>query len=89
MAFRMYVMPIVYKYKLGTPRIQRFLLSMTPLKALHKLRDMSDVMHNTSLEVFNSAKQKAMSGEGVEDSKAGHKDLLTILSKYNSNGCRL
>jgi hypothetical protein len=41
MAFRVYVMPIVYKYKVGTPRIQRFLLSMTSLKALHKLRDIS------------------------------------------------
>ena len=81
MAFRMYVMPIVYKYKLGTPRIQRFLLNMTPIKALHKLRDISDVMHNTSLDVFNAAKKKAMTGEEVGDSKANHKDLLTILSK--------
>lgn len=77
MIFRQYVLPFFYKYKIGTPRFQRFLLGLVPMKALHDMRDVVDVMHETSISIFNARKK------AIEDGSAEHDrhDFLSILSE--------
>ena len=75
-----FVMPIVYKYNLGTPALQRFLIDLMPSTPLKKLRDISDTMHHHSLKLVNEKKEALAKGSG--DFKNDHKDILSILSKF-------
>lgn len=47
------------------------------MKSLHKLRDLVDVMHNTSVAIFNARKEAIQSGNVDEEMV----DLLSILSE--------
>lgn len=76
MIFRQIVMPLVYKYKLGTPRLHRLFISILPWPRMHKMRDTIDVMHETSVEIIEG-KKKAMQ-EGTDES-LNQKDFMTIL----------
>lgn len=70
-------MPTIYRLGLGTSRVLRLfvLLLGVPYKRLRLLRQKIDIMHQTSVDIFN-AKRKAMQ-EGVD---GDHKDFLSILS---------
>ncbi|TEB29430.1 cytochrome P450 [Coprinellus micaceus] len=81
MIFRQIVMPLVYKYKLGTPRLHRLFISLLPWPRMHKMRDTIDVMHETSVEIVEG-KKKAMQ-EGTNES-LNQKDFMTILLEDNS-----
>lgn len=74
---RTMVMPTVYRLGLGTSRLLRLfvLLLGVPYKRLRLLRQKIDIMHETSVGIFN-AKKKAIE-EGVD---GDHKDFLSILS---------
>ncbi|KAJ2912873.1 hypothetical protein MD484_g7526, partial [Candolleomyces efflorescens] len=80
--FRTFVMPIVYKYNLGTPALQRFLIDIMPSAPLKKLREISDTMHYHSLKLVNEKKEALAKGSG--DFKNDHKDILSILIEENS-----
>jgi hypothetical protein len=75
----MYLTPLV---RIGTPKFRRFILDLIPSKTLHKLRDISDVIHNTSVEIINSKKQALEDGDEAVARQIGEgKDILSILSR--------
>ena len=75
-----YLLPICVK--IGTPKFRRFILDILPWKNLHNLRDIIDVFHKTSVEIFE-AKKKVLEEEGEDASQQGHgKDIMSILSAY-------
>ena len=75
----MYLTPLV---TLGTPRFRRFILNLIPWKNLHQLRDISDVIHNTAIEIINSKKRALEDGDEAVARQIGQgKDILSILSR--------
>lgn len=58
---------------------------MLPWKSLHKLRDIVDIMHNTSTEIFETKKRALEEGNEAVSKQIGRgKDILSILSKLES-----
>jgi hypothetical protein len=56
-----------------------------PWKKLHELRDLVDLMHQTSLGIFDDAKRGLRKGEGSSETKAdGRKDIISALSTLGS-----
>lgn len=78
--FRQIVLPFFYKYKIGTPRIQRLLVGLFPMKKLHQMRDVVDVMHQTARSIFDSRKKALEDGSAAGD----HHDVLSILMSENA-----
>ncbi|KAJ3550671.1 hypothetical protein NMY22_g306 [Coprinellus aureogranulatus] len=74
-----------YVFKLGTPRIQRAVVNALPWKRLHYLRDMVDVMHETSIDIFEKAKQRLDEEKGDSEGRAKSKDIMSALIKANRN----
>ena len=76
---QMYLTPLV---RLGTPKFRRFILDLIPWKPLHQLRDISDVIHNTAVEIINSKKRALEGGDEAVARQIGQgKDILSILSR--------
>ncbi|CAA7267173.1 unnamed protein product [Cyclocybe aegerita] len=70
--------------KIGTPNFRRFLVDLIPWKALHDLRDIVDVLHDTSVEIIESKKKALAEGdESVANQIGQGKDILSILLKAN------
>ncbi|KAG5650924.1 hypothetical protein H0H81_010516 [Sphagnurus paluster] len=76
---REYVLPILVK--IGTPSFRRFVINLIPWKKLHKLRDIIDVLHQTSIEILNEKKEALEKGNATFE---GGKDILSILVRANS-----
>jgi len=77
---RMYIIPIVARW--GTAGLRRRLVDIFPWKALHKLRDISDVLHNTSTEIYESKKKAFKDGDDAVAKQIGRgKDIISILSE--------
>ena len=75
----MYLTPLV---KIGTPKFRRFILGILPWETLHKLRDISDVIHNTAVEIINLKKRALEDGDKAMARQIGQgKDILSILSR--------
>ncbi|RXW23124.1 hypothetical protein EST38_g2751 [Candolleomyces aberdarensis] len=75
---RLYIVPKIYEYKLGTPRFWRTLVNILPWNRLHKLRDIVDTMYDTSFELFNEKKKALVNDEAAF--KTNRKDLMSVLS---------
>ncbi|TEB30223.1 cytochrome P450 [Coprinellus micaceus] len=80
---RMFILPPVQKYNIGGRWLQRKIIDILPWKLGHQLRDIVDMMHETSSNVFES-KRKAMSEEGDSSGEDQKKDILGILMRENS-----
>ncbi|KAJ3527395.1 hypothetical protein NMY22_g9807 [Coprinellus aureogranulatus] len=74
-----------YVSKLGTPRIQRAVVNALPWKRLHYLRDMVDVMHETSVDIFEKAKKRLDENKGDSEGGSKSKDIMSALIKANRN----
>ncbi|KAJ2930386.1 hypothetical protein H1R20_g6714, partial [Candolleomyces eurysporus] len=79
---RLYIVPVIYKYKLGTPSFWRTLVNILPWNRLHKLRDIVDTMYDTSFDLFNEKKQALANDEA--GFKTTRKDLMSVLIHANS-----
>ncbi|PPQ65281.1 hypothetical protein CVT26_000241, partial [Gymnopilus dilepis] len=70
--------------KIGTPKFRRWLVNIVPWKTLHHLRDICDIVHNTSVEIFESKKRALASGDKALEAQIGQgKDILSILMRAN------
>jgi hypothetical protein len=78
----MFILPPVQKYNIGGRWLQRKIIDILPWKLGHQLRDIVDMMHETSSNVFES-KRKAMSEEGDSSGEDQKKDILGILSQLS------
>ena len=70
-----------YVYNIGSPRFQRAVVNVLPWKKLHAIRDMVDVMHKTSIDIFENAKRGLNKGEDARERIAKGKDIMSALSK--------
>ncbi|KIM41635.1 hypothetical protein M413DRAFT_72029 [Hebeloma cylindrosporum] len=78
---RMYLAPL---FKLGSPKFRRFIVDLIPWKNPHQLRDISDVIHDTSVEIINSKKRALEEGDEALARQIGEgKDILSILMRAN------
>jgi hypothetical protein len=71
--------------KIGTPAFRRFMVDICPWKALHEARDIVDIIHETSLEIYAEKKQALADGDEAVAEKYGQgKDIMSILSECHS-----
>ncbi|TFK20717.1 cytochrome P450 [Coprinopsis marcescibilis] len=78
---RVYLIPFVQKWNLGGKRLQRFVVDKFGWKDAHDLRDIVDVMHKSSTEIFESKKAALAAGDDTVAQQIGQgKDILSILS---------
>jgi hypothetical protein len=74
-----YLAPLV---RIGTPKFRRFILNLIPWKALHQIRDISGIIHNTAVDIINSKKRALEDGDEAVARQIGQgKDILSVLSK--------
>jgi hypothetical protein len=67
--------------KLGPPRFRRFVVDLLPFKNVRRLRDIVDVIHNTSIEILEAKRRALKDGdEAVARQIGGGKDIISILS---------
>jgi hypothetical protein len=53
--------PIVSK--IGTPRFREAIVNLVPSQHVKRLRDIIDVLHNTSVEIFETKKKALQEGD--------------------------
>lgn len=81
---RTYFLPTLVK--IGTPRLRRLIVDVLPWKSIRKLRDIIDIMHNTSTEIFDAKKKALEEGNEAVSKQVGRgKDILSILSARKSS----
>jgi hypothetical protein len=67
--------------KLGPPRFRRFLVDLLPFKNARRLRDIIDIIHNTSVEILEAKRRALKEGDEVVARQIGRgKDIISILS---------
>ncbi len=66
--------------RIGTRRLQRFIVDHLPGKAVKDVTKFVDIIHNTSLEIVESKKRALAEGNGaIKDEVAQGKDLMSVL----------
>ncbi len=69
--------------KVGTPKFRRWIVDRVPHKNLHTVRDIVDVIYNTSVEIFEGKKKALEDGDEALASQVGRgKDIMSILSEH-------
>lgn len=69
--------------KILPPKIQRRLIGFLPWKKLHELRDLVDLMHETSVEIFKAAKKALREGDESSSDRVGRgKDIMSVLRMF-------
>jgi hypothetical protein len=69
--------------KLGPPRFRRFLVDRLPFKNARRLRDIIDIIHNTSVEILEAKRHALQEGDEVVAQQIGPgKDIMSILSEH-------
>jgi hypothetical protein len=67
--------------RIGTPKFRRFIMDLLPWKSLHEIRDIVDVLHNTTVEIFEAKKKALEEGDEAVTQQIGQgKDFMSILS---------
>jgi hypothetical protein len=84
--FRNYFLPTLVK--LGPPRFRRFLVDLLPLTNVRRLRDIVDVMHNTSIEILEAKRRALKEGDEALARQIGRgKDIISVLSMRILTSC--
>ncbi|KAI5892439.1 cytochrome P450 [Schizophyllum commune H4-8] len=79
---RVYVLPKVYN--LGPAWLRRAVVNLIPSSTMHALRDMSDLMWNTSKEIYSQKVAALQAGDAAVAKQVGQgKDLLSLLIREN------
>jgi len=70
--------------RIGTPRFRRFVMDLLTWKSLHEIRDIVDVLHNTTVEIFEAKKKAREEGDEAVTQQTGQgKDIMSILMGAN------
>ncbi|KAL9709435.1 hypothetical protein Ac2012v2_007170 [Leucoagaricus gongylophorus] len=75
-----YILP--WASNIGSKRFRRWVVNITPWPALHRVRDIIDVMHRTSTRIYKEKKSAFMKGDLQQQLGEG-KDIISILMKEN------
>ncbi|KAL1671100.1 cytochrome P450 [Schizophyllum commune] len=79
---RVYVLPKVYN--LGPAWLRRAVVNLIPSPTMHALRDMSDLMWDTSKEIYSQKVAALQAGDAAVEKQVGQgKDLLSLLIREN------
>ncbi|KAF8150007.1 cytochrome P450 [Crassisporium funariophilum] len=82
MAFRSLIIPLVPK--LGPAKFRRAMIDILPFKSLKAIRNIVDILHKTSVEIYESKKKALEKGEEAVSAQIGQgKDIISILMKAN------
>ncbi|KAF9011997.1 cytochrome P450 [Cyathus striatus] len=82
--FQLYILPKIIS--LGTPEFRRWLVDIIPSTILHKVKDIADLMHDTSVEILRSKREALEDGDGaVLRQVARGKDIMSILRPLSEN----
>ena len=69
----------------GTPTFRRWIMDAVPYANLHALRDIVDIMYNTSVKIFESKKTALDNGNEALSKQAGHgRDIMSILNEFST-----
>ncbi|KAH6909123.1 cytochrome P450 [Coprinopsis sp. MPI-PUGE-AT-0042] len=77
---QMLVLPVLHRWNLGGRSLQRFVMDNLTWGPVRALRNVVDVMHRTSVEIYDARKKALEKGALPEGSG---KDILTILMRSN------
>ncbi|KAF8956301.1 cytochrome P450 [Flammula alnicola] len=70
--------------RIGPPEFRRFFVDILPWKNLREVRDIVDVLYNTSVEIFESKKKALAEGDEALANQIGlGKDIMSILMRAN------
>lgn len=70
--------------KIGTPKFRRFVLDLLPWKNLHEMRDIVDLLANTSVEIFEEKMKALEKGDTTVTQQIDEgNDIMGILSAYH------
>jgi len=79
MTFATILVPIVSK--IGTARFRRAVVDLVPSEGVKRIRNIIDVFHNTSVEIFETKKKALREGDQALADQIGRgKDIISILS---------
>ncbi len=75
--------------KLGPASYRRWIVERTPIENVQHLRQISDVMHYRSVQIFNEKKAMLESGDDAIKHQIGEgRDIMSILREFlRSNMC--
>ncbi|KAF8237919.1 cytochrome P450 [Tricholoma matsutake] len=80
--FRNYLVTTLVK--LGPPRFRRFLVDLLPFENVRRLRDIVDIMDNTSIEILEAKRRALKEGDEAVAKQIGRgKDIISVLMKAN------
>lgn len=69
-----------YAVRLGPPGFRRFMLKLIPSADVKRARELSDIMYNTSVNIYQSKKAELEKGDEVAVEQVGRgKDAMSIL----------
>lgn len=78
LGFAQVILPFV-KY-MGPAWLRRKMLDLVPLASVQRLKNITDLMHERSVEIFNERKKAALRGEeSMLNQVAGGKDVMSVL----------
>ncbi|PPQ69153.1 hypothetical protein CVT25_004533 [Psilocybe cyanescens] len=70
--------------RIGTPGFRKFVVDHLPFKVVKEVRDIVDVLYETSIEIFNSKRKALEEGDEALAAQVGRgKDIISILMKAN------
>ncbi|KAF9002256.1 cytochrome P450 [Cyathus striatus] len=70
---------------IGPPRFRRWLIDISPVESLHKLRDIADILQSTSVKILESKRKALAEGDETIARQVAHgKDIMSILLKANT-----
>ncbi|KAJ7584776.1 cytochrome P450 [Mycena floridula] len=79
---RTYILP--WAIHIGPASFRRFIVNILPWKTLHRARDMSDLMYQTSVDIYNAKKSALESGDPVAAQRILEaNDIMGILMRAN------
>ncbi|TFK75131.1 cytochrome P450 [Pluteus cervinus] len=86
---RIYVLPRIAGW--GSPAFRRAVVDLlqVPSKTIRQMRDIVDLMHQTSLEIIQQKQKALKEGDEAVSQQIGHgKDIVSILSRFSVFGVR-
>ncbi len=75
-----FLLPLVHG--VGPASFRRWVVDTIPWKTLHDIRDIVDILHSTSIDIFKSKKEESENRDGALSRQVGQgKDIMSILSE--------
>ena len=75
---------IPYIVRMGTPSFRRAILDLMPWKTIQKIKEIVDMLHNISQDIYRSKIDALKKGDEFVSQQIGQgKDIMSVLRKYS------